>query len=364
MKIAMTGNVFPFGKGIAYGGERIIGYLSDALAKRGHDIYLFSPKGTVPTDNMKDYTPVDIDYTTNTDDYAETVYNYEKKNKIKFDVYQCNYFGEKWDKTLKDKFKVYAELTWNRWCHCKVWNKNWGEAENIISYSSLLQEDFDNAGVSTTMIHYGIPKDLYQFSPESDDYCVWIAKIEGGKRPDLAIKLAKAAGIKIVLLGPPYNTGCFWNQVAPYIDNENVFWVRGVDDEQKQRIMSRAKFFISSNGNDWREHCGITNFESLAMGVPIIAFNKIKQECAIWTDRFIKEGKHGFFLNYNDADDIDEIMTKGLPLIHQIGIINREECRIQFERNFTSDIMAQKYEVFYNFISEHGNVHSLTIEEV
>jgi glycosyltransferase involved in cell wall biosynthesis len=213
------------------------------------------------------------------------------------------------------------------------------------------------------MIHYGLPRDLYQYEPHAENYAVWIGKIEGGKAPKLAIKLARAAGIKIVLMGPPYNTGCFWEQVGPYIDNEHVFWVRGVDDEQKKRIMSKAKVFISSNDNTWREHFGIVNAEALAMGVPILAFNRIGQECAIWTDNIIRDGEHGFFLNYRDSNDEQEIIGKGVPLLKKImgGAIYRSACRKHFEDNFTADLEATRYDWLYKFIKENGPVGSVEV---
>jgi len=214
-------------------------------------------------------------------------------------------------------------------------------------------------GMPTSMIYYGLPKELYQFSPDHDDYAVWIGKIEDGKAPKLAIELAKAAGLKIVIMGPPYNTNCFWNQVEPYIDNENVFWVRGVDDVMKQEIMSRAKVFISSNGNTWKEHFGIVNAESLAMGTPIIAFNRINQDCAIKVDQIIEDGKHGFFLDYHDSNDVDEIIEKGVPLLKRIDEINRQDCRDQFEDRFTVEIMADRYSRFYEKIKDGSRFESV-----
>jgi len=349
MRIAFTGNMFPFGEGIAYGGERILYYLIQELSKLGHEIYLFTKEGcNIPDGIVKDYIPVGKLEDGN-DIHFNTVSAYAKKHGFEFDIYQCNYFGESWTESTQERWP-YVELTWNRWCHAAWQLKKY--PFNVISYSKVLQQDFKQVGIDTIMIHYGIPKDLYQFQPEHDNYAVWIGKIEAGKAPSLAIKLAKAAGLKIVIMGPPYSTTCFYNEVAPYIDNEHVFWVRGVDDQQKQKIMSRAKVFISSNANIWREHFGIVNAESLAMGVPIIAFNRINQDCAIKTDGIIEDGKQGFFLNYKDSNNVDEILEKGVPLLNKIHEIDRQECRHQFERHFTSELMAQRYNWLYNQVTQ------------
>jgi len=339
LRIAFTGNVFPFGKGHAYGGERELEYLSEGLTKLGHKVYLFAREGT----NVKlveDYVPVPP-LTNERDVHFEAAKAYSEKHGIEFDIYQCNYFGEGWSRESQERWP-YVELVWNRWCHSFFQLKE--TPFNVVSYSKRLQGALDATGIKTTMIHYGLPRDLYRCELEKDDYAVWIGKIEAGKAPQLAIQLAKAAGLKIVLMGPPYNSSHFWQLVAPYINNQDVFWVRGVDDEMKFKIMSKAKVFISSNDNSWCEDMGIVNLESLAMGTPIIAFNRINQNCAIVTDKIIEDGKHGFILNYKDSNDLQEILDTGVPLINRIGEINPLDCREQFEARFTADLMARRYE--------------------
>lgn len=359
-KIAFTGNVFPFGEGFAYGGERVLYYLLQGLSELGHEIYLFSRKGTnVPSKFVKDYIPIDYVPGESNDPYYDAVVEYQEKHNILFDVYQCNYFGDRWNPFTISVCPVYVELTWCIWCHLP-WNAK-VHPFNTISYSRVMQQDFLNMGYETTMIHYGLPIDLYKYSPVHDGYAVWIGKIEGGKAPHLAIELAKAAGLKIVIMGPPYNTGCFWSQVAPYIDNKNVFWVRGVDDKVKYDIMSRAKVFISSNDNTWKEHFGIVNIEALACGTPILAFNRINQDCAIKVDNIITEGNEGFFLNYEDSNNVQEILDKGVPLLKGIGLISRADCRKQFERRFTNILMAKRYEWLYRYLFENSTVRSIEI---
>lgn len=360
MNIALTGNVFPFGEGHAYGGERILGYLTEELIKLGHKVWLFAREGTVPPKGVEDFMPVGP-LQDNIDVHYEAVLDYSIKKGIScWDIYQCNYFGNGYNTNIHFFARSVVELTWCVWCHCSPFFGS-NKAKNIISYSRRMQEDFTAREVPTTMIHYGIPRNLYKFEPDSEDYVVWIGKIEGGKYPKAAIELAKAAGLKIVVIGPPYNTGCFWSQVAPYIDNETVFWMRGASDQQKQKLMSKAKAFISSNDNSWREHFGIVNIEALAMGVPIIAFNRKGADCAIKTDALIKEGEQGFFLDYEDSNDLGFIIDKGRELLGQIHHIDRRKCRERFEDMWTSELMARRYEWFYEYVLNFGPVDTVEI---
>lgn len=344
MKICITGNSFPVSRNMAYGGERIIYYLVQELVNLGQEVHCVMTRGSDFSGiDIASYTPVDpVD---NYDVHFETA----KRLGIDFDIYQCNYFGNAWSRETQDTWP-YCELTWCMWCHAK-WQLE-EEPFNVVSYSCRLQADFMERGVLTSMIYYGIPQNLYQFSQGHDGYAVWIGKIEGGKAPETAIKLAHAAGLKLVIMGPPYNTGCFYKQVAPYIDNKKVFWLRGVDDAMKQKVMSRAKVFIYTNDNSWREHFGIVMAESLAMGTPIVGMNRIGHDSSVVTDQIIQDGINGFVLNYRNSNELQEILDTGVPLLNKIDHIDREACRKSFETRFTADLMARRYLWFYDQIAK------------
>lgn len=338
MRVFLTGNVFAFGEGLGYSGERILGYLTQELVKMGHEVYLFAREGTnVPEATV--YIPVGP-MTDKFDVHYEAVKEYVAQTGIEPDLYFCGYFGKGNEEVLTRW--PYVELIWCRWCHAKF--EFPVKPFNVVSYSNLLQQDMTDSGVPSTMIHYGLPRDLYAFQPDKGDYACWIGKLEGGKAPRVGIELAKAAGLKLVVMGPPYNSGTFWNEVAPYIDNKNVFWVRGVDDAMKYEIMSNAKFLLYSSDNSWKEHFGIVFIEALAMGTPVIGMNRINQDCSLITDKIIEDGKHGFILNYKDSNNLQEILDTGVPLINRIGEINPADCRAQFEERFTADLMARRYE--------------------
>jgi glycosyltransferase involved in cell wall biosynthesis len=358
MKIAFTGNVFPFGEGIAYGGERILYYLIQELTKLGHEIYLFTVPGCkLPIGVVADY--IEINPAKGTEDtHFEAVQEYSAMNGIDFDVFHCNYFGDNWNINIIDNYP-YCELVWNMWCHLGFQHKQ--RTFNTVSYSICLQDDLRRHGCETTMIHYGIPEYAYQFNDSPSDYAVWIGKVEGGKYPKAAIELALAAKMKIVLMAPPYNFSTFDEQITPYLNHPDVLWLRGTDDFVKQKVFSNAKVFISSNDKTWKEHFGIVNIESLATGTPIIAFSREEHPCAIRTDEIIEDGVHGFFLDYPESADIDYLIQKGLPLLDKVDSIDRKECRNQFEKKFTSELMAKRWSWFYEQIITGGQINNIQV---
>jgi len=356
LRIALTGNVFPFGIGHAYGGERILGYLTQGLVSLGHEVYLFAREGTnVP--EATDYIPVGP-LTNERDIHYEAVTKYFAKAGFDPDVYFCGYFGEGWSRETQERWP-YVELVWNMWCH--AWWQLRQTPFNVVSYSRTLQQDLLSQGVRTTMIHYGIPKDLYAFQPDKDDYACWIGKIEGGKAPEIGIKLAKAAGVKLVIMSPPYNTGTFWHEVQPYIDNKTVFWVRGVDDAMKYEIMSKAKCLIYTNNNTWKEHFGIVLAEALAMGTPIVGMSKLGNDSSVTVDNIVQDGENGFVLNYRDSDDMAYILDTGVPLIQRIKEINPAKCREHFERRFTAELMARRYEWLFERVAAGERFESVEV---
>lgn len=358
MRIAMSGNLFPFGPTKYYGGERVIGYLIEELAKLGHEIVLFDVAQSAPVGVIEHVHTPPL-YTWKRDMVCEAVRDYEAKSGKRFDVYHCNYFGEQWDRRTPDYWN-YCELVWCAWCHIKV--QGFREPFNTISYSRTLQRDMDAIKMPTTMIHYGIPMDRYQVG-KPGGYLVWLGKIEEGKGVEWAIATAKKAKMPIVLLGPPYKPSYMKEKVLTEIDGSRVIWLRGVTDTVKAQVLSNATAFLSPTVNGWCEHFGIVNIEAMASGCPVVAWSRRSNPSASVVDSVVQNGVNGYVVHYDDSEaDFDRCATEAAAvLVDSVSQLDREVVRRTVFEEYSSKTMARRYEWLYGQIQNGNRFASLKV---
>lgn len=356
----MTANVFPAGADKAYGGERIVLYLIEALSKLGHEIVLFAPvQWTVPARWLYDRVTVPA-WGYATDPYTTAALDWEERTGEKLDVFHCNYFGEVWDRSVVDRWP-YVELVWCDWCHTQ--NQLGGRAFNTVSYSKTMHDAMARSGRESICIPYGIPLDRYGSVEEPDDYVVWIGKLEGGKGAEWAIDCARAAGRKIVIMGPPYNPTHVVNDLLPRFGSD-VIWLRGVTDTMKADVFRNAAAFLSANVDGWQEMMGITNLEALASGCPVIGWTKGGTDAsAVLHDGLIEDGVNGFLVHYeSSAKQWDAKVAEVAEILKtKIDTIDRKACR-ESVAGYDAGIMAARWTKLYEAVQGKKRHHTLVIE--
>ena len=143
--------------------------------------------------------------------------------------------------------------------------------------------------------------------------------------------MAKQAKVRLILMGPSYHYPYFVEKIWPHIDNEQIIWLRAVDDEIKSRVFKKAKGFLSPNFNQYHEMFGIMNIEALASGVPVIGWGNSNQPSAInmgfgggRRGEIIEHGKHGYIIEYpeytNEARELS--FLQGVGYVRIIDRIN------------------------------------------
>lgn len=187
-------------------------------------------------------------------------------------------------------------------------------------------------------IYNGIQISDYPYSNVSDDYVAWLGKIKPEKGTKEAILAAKKAGVNIMVMGKvdeniPSMYQYFKEEVEPLFDGEHVIWVGEVGLKEKVTILKRAKALL--NPIQWEEPFGLVMIEALALGTPVISYNRGA------AGEIIRDQETGFLV-----DSFEEMCGR----ITDIGSINRKNCRMDVEKSFTTTTMIHGYEKAYDLV--------------
>lgn len=133
---------------------------------------------------------------------------------------------------------------------------------------------------------------LRRLKTAGKDYLLQLATIMPHKGQASAIRIARQAGIPIIIAGTPsamnpeQGRTYFDTFIAPYIDDTNVLYFGNADEQQKYELMRFAKATLFCSGVEdtrFSEPFGRVIAESLACGTPVIgyrngAFPELTQE--------------------------------------------------------------------------------------
>uniref|UniRef100_A0A1I8BP71 Glycos_transf_1 domain-containing protein n=1 Tax=Meloidogyne hapla TaxID=6305 RepID=A0A1I8BP71_MELHA len=189
-------------------------------------------------------------------------------------------------------------------------------------------------------VHHGLPKDLYKFieKPQVETgegpYLAFLGRFHKDKRPDLAIEIAVRASIRLKLAASKFGAGDeYVENIMKMIDKHNdmVEFVGELNDKQKNDFLGNA--IASIFPIEWTEPFGLVLIESMACGTPVIARRRGS------VPEVVKEGVSGTLF-----DTIEEAVEQ----VKKANQFNRAAVRNEFEKRFTSDIMAENYEKVYN----------------
>ncbi|MDB5225516.1 MAG: hypothetical protein JWL87_468 [Candidatus Adlerbacteria bacterium] len=201
---------------------------------------------------------------------------------------------------------------------------------NIVTVSQSQLYPLPNINHAGT-VHHGLSMEHYPFSAEHDGYLLYVGRIAADKGVQYAVDVAQVLDIPLILAAKvePIDLPYFKQYIEPRL-SERIKWVGEVDEEERNRLMSRASAFL--HPVVFREPFGLTLIEAMACGCPVIAFNR----GAI--PEIIKTGVTGFVV-----EDVEGM----IDALHNIGTISRAACREHALQNFNVSRMADGYEAIY-----------------
>ena len=202
----------------------------------------------------------------------------------------------------------------------------------LISISDAQRKPLPAMNWAAT-IHHGVPRDHLQFNPRGGKYLAFLGRIAPEKRPDIAIKVARKAGIplKIAAKVDEVDREYFRTAIEPMIKaGPGVEYIGEINETQKSEFLGNALALLFTI--DWPEPFGLVMIEAMACGTPVIA-----RPCGS-VPEVMRNGVTGFI-----AAEFDDLVAA----VRKIDTISRAACREEYERRFAVDVMAEKYERIY-----------------
>ena len=187
-------------------------------------------------------------------------------------------------------------------------------------------------------IHHGVVPFSNQASTRSDGvepYLLFLGRISPEKRPDRAIAVAKACGVKLKIAAKVdlADRGYFARVIEPLLDDPLIEFIGEIGESEKPTLLGGAKGLLFPI--DWPEPFGLVMIEAMSYGTPVIAWR-----CGS-VPEVMADGLTGFIVE-NDAQAIEAVLR-----LHEI---DRSIVKATFERRFAASVMAAGYVALYEEI--------------
>src|ERR1700677_1410849 len=318
-----------------YGGtERVVAYLTDALVELGHEVTLFASGDSVTKATLAPIWPKALRLDPNVTDHfvpmfmqLETV----ARRAHEFDMIHCHldYFGypllrrlgtpsittlhgRRDPPELPALYDLYGDIP-------------------VVSISDSQRVPLPQANYVATVLH-GLPQNLLAKGSGQGGYLAFLGRISPEKAPDAAIRIAAKAGMKLKIAAKVdrVDEQYFKTTIEPLLSHGDVEFIGEIREDQKQQFLGDAAALLFPIA--WREPFGLVMIEAMACGTPVIGFENGS------VPEVLEEGVTGFIVQSEE---------QAADAVKQIGVLNRERIRAEFDRRFTAHHMAQNYLKLY-----------------
>ncbi|MCM5680806.1 glycosyltransferase family 4 protein [Schlegelella sp. S2-27] len=211
----------------------------------------------------------------------------------------------------------------------------------LVSISDSQRKPMPSANWCAT-VHHGLPRDLYRFHAQPDDYFAFIGRVSPEKRLDRAIEIAVRCNTRLRIAAKVDTADqlYFEHHIRPLLAHPLVEFVGEIGECEKNDFIGRARALLFPI--DWPEPFGLVMIEAFACGTPVVAYR-----CGS-VPEVMRDGITGVIVEHQD---------EAVAAARSIGRIDRRRCREEFERRFTSATMAARYvEVYQTLIGTRSNL--------
>ena len=336
MKIAQIAPLIESVPPRLYGGtERIVSYLTEELVALGHEVTLFASGDSITAANLVPCVPKALRLDSSVRDpipYYMLMLDRVRQLADEFDIlhfhidqFQFPLFRPIARRTvttlhgrqdLPDLHPLYVGF----------------DDMPLVSISDAQRLPVPNANFVATVYH-GLPVGLHRpIAEPRGGYLAFLGRISPEKRPDRAIKIARALGIplKIAAKVDRADDVYFKTQIEPLLDGPGVEFIGEINEHQKTQFLGEAQALLFPVA--WPEPFGLSMIEAMACGTPVLAFR-----CGS-VPEIIEDGLTGIIV---------DTMEQAVAALPRVIALDRTKVRQRFEQRFSGTRMAKDYVSVY-----------------
>lgn len=350
MRIAQVSPLFESCPPQLYGGtERVVSYLTEELARQGHEVTLFASgdsltKATLraPCDRALRLDPVCKDPLP----HHLVMVNRVARQADAFDIihFHCDFlhfptFAPLWGKTLttahgrldlSDLPPLFREFP----------------MMPLASISDAQREPVAWANWCGTVYH-GLPTELYSCGRGDSGYLAFIGRVSPEKGIDKAIEIARRVGLplKIAAKVDKADVDYYNSRIRKLLKAPGVEFIGEIGDREKGEFLGRAMALLFPI--DWPEPFGLVTIEAMANGTPVVAFRRGA------VSEIIDDSVTGFVVD--SVNGAVAAVSKALAL-------DRRAIRRRFEERFSVEHMARDYVALYGDVLNRSSMTAVVLD--
>ncbi len=198
----------------------------------------------------------------------------------------------------------------------------------LVSISDQQRNPLPDANWLETVPH-GLSPRRYRCNEHGNrGYLAFLGRIAPEKGPDVAIRVAREAGIplRIAAKVDSADRTYFERVIRPLLDDPLIEFIGEIGAEEKTAFLANALALLFPIR--WPEPFGLVMIESMACGTPVIGWNRGS------VPEVIEPGRTGFIVRSE---------REALEAVRQVGRLDPRAVRAAFEHRFTARHMAEAY---------------------
>ncbi len=342
MRIAQVSPLFEAVPPKLYGGtERVVSFLTEELVAMGHDVTLFASGDSLTSARLVSAWPRALRLDSGLrDPQAPHVIQLEMVGRMaaEFDVMHFHTDYQAMPLASRQRTPYLTTL------HGRLDLPELKHALDcfpdtaLVSISDSQRAPLPEVNWAGTVLH-GLPERLLTPQPVTPSYLAFLGRICPEKRPDRAIAIARAAGMKLRLAAKVdrVDQAYFETAIRPLLDGEQARLIGEIDEAAKPDFLSGARALLMPI--DWPEPFGLVMIEAMACGTPVIAYPHGS------VPEVIEDGVTGFIVR----DEAEAVAAVG-----RLHLLDRARIRRRFEERFTARRMAEDYLELYRRLARTG----------